>query len=354
MRNLASIQKISDISDIEGSDYISKARVLGWNVIVKRGEFKVGDFVIYCEIDSLLPICPSFEFLRGGSYKAAIKSGDMELQREGFRIKTKKIRGIISQGLCLPIDILPTGTDISEGMDVTEILGIIKYENESSFIESNTKIKTKGNFPSFIRKTDETRVQTLEKILEKYRGIEFGYTEKLDGQSFTCFIKEEEFGVCSRNILLNEEDLFNTFSVVARSNDLKNKLISYREKTGKDIFVQGEVIGPNIQNNKYKLKDIALYVFNVGEVKSGRYFDRDELVSFCKEYNLLYVPHIGVMKLDHGVDDVISMSEGKSVINSNIEREGLVFRPLKEIQDDYLGRLSFKAINPKFLLKFDE
>ena len=177
-RKLASIQVIKDIIPIKDADAIEVVRVLGWNVVVKKGEFKIGDKVIYCEVDSLFPQKPEFEFLR----------------KVNFRIKTIRLRGVYSQGICFPLSILPVGV-YNEGDDVTNLLEISKYEPP---IPVDLAGEAKGAFPSFLSKTDETRIQCLEDILTKYLGTLCYYSEKIDGTSSTFYLNEGEFGVCGK------------------------------------------------------------------------------------------------------------------------------------------------------------
>ncbi|MCL6258984.1 hypothetical protein M3O96_07800 [Aquiflexum sp. TKW24L] len=202
MRKLASFQRIKALEPIEGADSIEKATVLGWQLVVKKGEFNTGDLVIYCEIDSLLPDRPEFAFLKP----------------RGMRIRTIRLRGQISQGICLPLTLLPDHIDPQEDLDLTEILGIIKYEAP---IPAYLSGKVKGKFPSFIPKTDETRVQVLQKVLDKYQGVSCYISEKLDGSSATYFLKDGEFGVCSRNMELyedNENSLWKVARGISRIN----------------------------------------------------------------------------------------------------------------------------------------
>jgi RNA ligase (TIGR02306 family) len=178
MRKLASIQTIEEMKPIEGADAIRIAKILGWSVVVKKTDFHVGQQVIYCEIDSLLPERPEFEFLRASSYKPAIDQGLVFQRLAGFRIKTIRLRGQVSQGLCLPLSCLPAGTSWQTGQHVSDLLGITKYEEPPA---AGMAGRVKGAFPGFLSKTDETRVQLLEPLLEEYRGQEFIVTEKLDG-----------------------------------------------------------------------------------------------------------------------------------------------------------------------------
>lgn len=145
MRKLASIQRIKALEPIEGADAIERATVLGWQLVVKKDEFRVGELCIYCEIDSILPEKPEFEFLKS----------------RGMRIRTIRLRGQISQGICFPLSFLPAETLIEEDSDVTEILGVTKYEPP---IPASLAGVMKGAFPSFIPKTDETRVQVLQNM----------------------------------------------------------------------------------------------------------------------------------------------------------------------------------------------
>jgi len=219
MRKLASIQRIKALEPIEGADAIEKATVLGWQLVVKKHEFKVGDLVVYCEIDSLMPDKPEFEFLKP----------------RGMRVRTIRLRGQVSQGICFPLSILPMNFAVIEDADCTGILGIEKYEPPMPACLSGI---AKGRFPSFIPKTDETRVQVLQKLLDKYKGEKCYITEKVDGSSGTFYINNGEFGVCSRNLELLE-DSENSFWKVARLMDIENKL---RSLNG-NFAIQGELIG---------------------------------------------------------------------------------------------------------------
>jgi RNA ligase (TIGR02306 family) len=222
-RKLASIRKISDVLPIEGADNIELVKVDGWQCVTKKGEFKVDDPCVYFEIDSFLPIRPEFEFLRKSSYK---KMGD----KEGFRLKTIRLRGQISQGLALQIrsvfpDAIPSWTTImlryKEG-DVTEVLGVIKYDPP---IPAQLAGICKGNFPSFIRKTDQERVQNIwDKIKDSKESFEVAV--KLDGTSCTYYLNDGVFGVCSRNLELIETE-GNTLWRLARELRIEEILRKY-------------------------------------------------------------------------------------------------------------------------------
>jgi RNA ligase (TIGR02306 family) len=343
-RKLATIRRIKDIVPIEGADAIELALVDGWQVVVaKNVGHKVGDKIVYCEIDSFLPIKEEFEFLRKSSYK---KMGD----QEGFRLKTIKLRGQISQGLVLPYSVIPiaqfaSAYDLPEGMDVSEMLGIVKYEPP---IPAHLAGKVKGSFPSFLRKTDEERIQNLEKEYAEW-GLsskhQFYATEKLDGSSFTCYLKDGVFGVCSRNLdLLETED--NTFWQVARSLDLENKLSSL----GRNVCFQGEMTGQSIQGNHYKMKDQTVFFYNIYNIDEMEYMGFYDFRQTLMDLELLSVPVLSLpfqfpadKDGQFSVSALLKEAEGKSILNPMVEREGLVIRSLDRT-------ISFKSISNKFLL----
>lgn len=333
MRKLASIQKIKNIEAIEGADAIEKASVLGWQLVIRKGEFNIGDLCVYIEIDSVLPDRPEFELIRAKSN----------------RIKTIKLRGQISQGICFPLSILPEGVDIVEDLDVTNILNVTKYEPP---IPANLAAAMKGFFPSFMPKTDETRVQVLESFIVKYAGTACYITEKLDGSSATFYVKDKEFGVCSRNLdlLYNESNSMWKFA-------MENKLEEKLKALNKNMAIQGEIIGEGIQKNKYKLKGQTVYFFNVFDVDAYKYLSLSETKFLLKELNLKMVPVVDEnYVLESSVENVIEKSKMKSLLNKDTIAEGIVIRPLEEIIDKFIlqGRISFKAINPDFLIKYDE
>lgn len=330
-RKLASVQRVLDVQPIPNADAIEVLTVLGWKVVAKKGEFKVGDLVVYFEVDSILKESPEVEFLR----------------KSNFRIKTIRLRGQISQGLCLPLSILPSA-NVEEGQDLTELLGVTKYE---VYIPAQLAGERKGNFPDFLHKTDEMRIQAVPGILTRHQNKPFYVTEKVDGSSMTVYIKDGEFGVCSRNFDMKETET-NSFWKTARALDLENKLRSY----GRNIALQGELVGPGVQGNKYKLDKLHYYVFNVFNIDTGLHFNYADFGYAVEYLTLEHVPLIdNNYVLPATVDELVEYSKGKSLLNKDTYREGVVLRPLvNEYDEELRGRLSFKVINPDFLLKYNE
>ncbi len=333
-RKLASSRKITNIQPIPNADAIEVVSVDGWNVVTKKGEFKIGDLCIYCEIDSFLPILPEFEFLRKSSYKK-LSNGE-----EGFRLRTVKLRGQVSQGLVLPTSVLPGGRDLYPGMDVTEVLSIKKYEPP---IPASLVGKAKGLFPHFLHKTDEERVQNLANefgVLHLFHPNKTYYvTEKLDGSSATFYFRNGEFGVCSRNLeLLETPD--NTFWKVARDLKIEEKLGTLVD----NICIQGELIGEGIQGNPYKLKGQTIRFFNAYNIDTRTYLSLDKFKNLMSQLDLEMVPVLSQdFKFSSTIDELLKYADGKSQLNPEFDREGVVIR-------SHDRTISFKVISNKFLL----
>ncbi len=350
MRKMASIQLISEIRPIDGADSIECAKILGWNVVVKKGDYSPGDKVVFCEIDSLLPEHEEFEFLRKSSYRKPIVSGDIAtvIQPGGFKIRTIKLKGQVSQGLVLSLESLFSrgyNQDLEVGTDVSDVLGIIKYEPPAATCH-NPQFRSRGAFPLFLQKTDETRVQSIPEVLTQNADVEFEVREKLDGTSVTAFIRDGQFGICSRNLWLDETDDSHFIVKFANEVNLNEYLTRVCLSNAADMCIQGELIGPGIQGNRYGLRQHELYIFNFCRIepwrKLGPSFYDD------KPWERVHaVPYIGTIQLPTDVDKLVNtFARGSSSLNGT-PWEGIVCR-------NYHRGVSFKVINPDFLLKNDD
>ena len=335
MRKLATIRKIDAIGPIEGADAIEVATVGGWKVVIKKGEFAVGDLAVYFEIDSWMPV-ELAPFLSKGKEPREFEG------IKGERLRTVKLRGQISQGLLLPIE--PTCANIVselfEGLDVSFPLNIVKWEKA---VPAQLAGLVKGNFPTQIPKTDQERVQNLTKEIEAAQGSVYEVTEKLEGSSMTCYLIDGEFGVCSRNLDLKRDEK-NAFWQAAIREDIEAKM----RDTGSDaqFAIQGELIGPGIQGNIYKLMFIEFRVFDVYNILSGEYLTPVFRKALIERMGLKHVPVLeSNFKLETDVEGLIAKAEGKSVMGdiTGPEREGLVFKQVD-------GGMTFKAISNKYLL----
>ena len=327
MRALASIQRIRKLEPIPGADRIEKASVLGWDCVVKKGEFKEGELCVYFEIDSILPERPEFEFLRD----------------KKFRIKTIKLRGVLSQGLAVPNAVLPEGTSSREGEEVTELLGVRKYEPE---VPAQLQGEARGPFPARVPKTDEIRIQNNpSEIIAEFTGKQVYLTVKLDGSSATYANIDGDIHVCSRNLSLIEDEN-STYWEFFRGYRIDQ---IFRELD--DIAIQGEICGPGIQKNPLMLKKSELFVFSVYDIAAKRYFDYPALQAFCERYRLPMVPVLEERIFDFpSLEALLEYASG--TYPSGKQREGVVIRTVTEQHSVALeGRASFKVLNNAYLLE---
>lgn len=356
MRQLATIRTITSTRPIQGADRIEVAQVDGWECVVKKGEFEVGQHIVYVEVDSVMPERPEFEFLRDRK----------------FRVRTIKLRGQVSQGLVLPLDILPAG-NYKLGDDVTELLGVTKYDPQAQqealllakqpktpanpiakflmrfkwYRKLFMKPKRKGGFPDWIVKTDETRIQNLATLfdIESKKGTPFSVTEKVDGQSATYFLqkvsrRKYEFGVCSRNIRLGTPDN-SSYWTIARKYNIENVL---KQLIGEyqTIVLQGEICGDGIQGNKYHISGYDLFAFNL--IYPDHKCTTAEIKELLAPFGIKSVPIVEEGKvLPETIAELVEYSKGRSVVRKEQKREGVVLRNIQ-------SNISFKVINPDFLL----
>ena len=370
MRKLASIQKVLDITPIEKADNIELAIIKGWQVVIKKGELTKDSLCCYFEIDSFLPDKPEFAFLK-----------DLKTHqgKQGYRLRTVKLRGQISQGLALPLSTFNLSGN--EDDDVTEQLGVFKYDN--SIIGNKSGIRAgnpAGRFPSFIPKTDQERIQNLVSYFVKNKDVAYEETLKLDGSSCTMYkiastpswwerllgyfgrkVKHYHFGVCSRNLEIKPSSKrsasFNNidgktslheesnFWQVADRYDLENRLPI-------GFAVQGELIGPKIQANHEKVTDIDFYIFDIYNIAESRYLTPKERISFYTMYlpNCKHVPvvnhSIKIFEECPTLPDLLARVKGES-INPGTISEGRVYKAFDVSH-------SFKCINNDYLLKCEQ
>ena len=369
MRKLATIRRIADIQPIEGADAIVVATIDGWKVVVKKGEFAVGELAVYLEIDSWVPhkLAP---FLSKGQSPREYNGV------KGERLRTVKLRGQISQGLLLELPtqgysaIAPDGTRYYvdclmnvEGYDVTESLGIQKWE---AVLPAQLQGQAAGTFPTnLIPKTDQERIQncfgdiqkrakrfatekvwnaetqTLEEhpvdIPADFKEPTYEVTMKLDGSSCTIFRWEGNLRVCSRNLELkiNDENKDNTFVATALKHD---------NQIPDGFAFQGEVMGPGIQGNREGFTEHKFFVFDIFDIQKHEYLSPIERRRFCNMVQLEHVPMYDAAKFaPRSVEEGLALAEGPS-INHKI-REGLVWKCNED------PGFSFKTISQTFLLK---
>ena len=365
-RKLASVQKIKVVKPIEGADRIEIVQVLNWDCVASKGEYQVGDMVIYFEIDSLLPDIPAFEFLKGSSWSQKLNK---------YKIRTHKFRGQISQGLVIPIRQLTeiynqinksalSSIDYDEGDDLTVLLKIEKYEPPVS----NGPLGDLINHEWYVPKTDEERIQVCaENVLPEYMKSEQGdwYTSvKLDGTSCTAGLFEDAFLIGGRNQWYKDDNMYTT---TVKKYITEEKLRAYQEATGMYVVFQGELCGPGIQCNRLGLKEKDWFVFNVfisdtGKMDSYTKCDLLNMLNICEYFGLKTVPLIPAeAKFNFKVEDNVD----KTVENLLSYVDGIKYRTFfddaspSQIAEGAVFRMndmsySFKVVSNKFLLKGGE
>lgn len=334
MKKLATIERITEFKKHPNADRLNLIKVKGWQCVTAE-TYNVGDLVIYIQIDTTVPRTEWSKFL----FK------DDSKERE--RIRTIKLRGMISQGLCLPLDVLnfvtnATARALSEGMDVTELLDIRKYEKPQP--KSQDAL---GPFPTeLVAKTDEERLQNVPEVLDELRGKPYVITKKMDGTSGTFIKHNGQIRVCSRNMELKDGN--NHYWNMVR----KYKLDEVMEEG--DV-IQAEIIGPGIQKNHSGEAEVNMTVFNYGKVEGRAYSDDADLKEYCASKGLIMVNVVerGV-SFDYTLEELLEKADTIKYTNGS-QCEGIVIRPQKERFSETLqGRLSFKVISNKFAVKHGE
>lgn len=348
-RKLVTIRRVDEINPIPGADSIEVLSVDGWKVVSQKGNFQPGDACVYFEIDSFLPEADErFQFLM----KGGVRTFDGV---RGHKLSTVKLRGQVSQGLCLPPSLFPELIDFilqaPDGTDFAQRLGVVKWEPQ---IPAELAGQVDGPFPSFIKKTDQERCQNIvNEIFVENKDSAYEITTKLDGTSVTFYFNDGKIGACGRNweFKINEENANNTIIKLLNESGLATAL----EKLGRNIAIQGELMGPGIQGNRENLKHHVFFIFDVQDIDSQKFiggFERADLLnkligSGVNKDLVNFVPMVAnnvtleFINVDT-VEALLEYAEGPS-INHPI-REGLVFKRLD-------GGFSFKAISNKFLLK---
>jgi len=346
MRKLASIQRIWKIEPIEGADRIELAHILGWQCVVNKGQFREMDLAVYFEVDSFLPIAPEFEFLRASSYRKT------DIMGEGFCLRTMKFRGQISQGLLLPVSAFPAiPADAELGTDVTEILGVKKWEIEERITTGGTMI---GTLPYDIPHTDETRVQAEPDLIRAFAGLEYYISTKMDGSSHSVGIDENGFHVTGHNYEY-KDDGNSPFYELVKSMDLQAKMEAFAAANNLRTFtIQGELCAPGIQKNRLKLTKPAWYVFTIRE--NGKRVGLTRMLEVCEKLQLESVPieEIGTdLPVKYPtVEALLERADGNYPKGG--KKEGIVIRPTEPVYCELVsGALSMKVVSNKYLLKND-
>lgn len=355
-RKLVTVRVIDSIEPHDNADRLEIANIGGWQCVVGKGEFKTGDYGVYHEIDSIVPVETDerYAFLNNGSEKIREVFVDDKTYR-GVKLKTRKFRGQLSQGLLLPLEKFPEieacfnnpyflETDYAPGLNITKWEPILP-----DFLTG----KVEGRIPDYIKKTDEERCQNLDRsIFDHHYDDKYEVSIKLDGQSLTIFYFNGHVGVCSRRYEQKMDDEGSAFVQMAKATKLPEAMPVFKQ----NIAIQGELIGPKIQGNNERLQQLEYRIFNIWDIDRSQYFgtyDRQFILSALESYGaeLKQVPMIynSVTLAELGIKnikDLLKFAEGPSM-NPDRRREGVVFK-------NSTGDFSFKAISNKYLLENED
>lgn len=346
MRKLASVQRVYEIVPIEGADKIELAKVLGWQCVVNKGQFKPMDLGVYFEIDSFLPIREEFEFLRTSCYKKT------DIMGEGFRLRSMRFRGQISQGLLLPLSMFPEiPADADVGTNVAELLGVRKWEIEERATTGGNVI---GGLPYDIPHTDETRVQAEPGLIDAFAGLEYYISTKMDGSSHSIGIDEDGFHVTGHNYEYRD-DGSSSFYTLVNERGYREALENFAKVSGdQTITVQGELCAPGIQQNRLRLTKPEWYVFTVRE--NGKRVGLERMKEVCEAccFNMVPIEEIGtdLPSKYPTVEALLERADGE--YPNGGKKEGIVIRTTEPVYNETIGGpLSMKVVSNKYLLKND-
>jgi RNA ligase (TIGR02306 family) len=332
LRKLASIRKVRDIKPIKDADAIELAIVDGWQVVVKKGQFKLDELVVYVEIDSFLPERSEFEFLRKSSHRTMADGST------GFRLKTVRLRGQLSQGLILPLNEVNL-SNVNLGDEVTEQLGIKKYEPP---IPACLAGEMRGAVPGEIHKSDQERIHNLLNYWTIYKDLEFEETEKLNGASMTVYHNQGDTGVCGHKWNMKETK-DNTLWKVSRRLELTERLT----KLGLNLALQGEIIGEGIQSNWYKIIGQTFKIYDIWDIDNQYYLTNKERLDIIQKLGFdlsIHVPilnaHMKIFDIIKDVNEFLEYSTGISKL-ANVQREGLVYKSTERVGPQ---TISFKVL----------
>ena len=353
LRKLASIQQVLAIDPIPDADNIERITVNGWTVVSQKGNFQVGDLGVFYETDSVPPDIDLYKFLW------TTKDNPEGIRPPKYRLKAMRLRGCLSQGLMLPImqvfaahyfnislhdlNVLVASKKVV-GLDVTEELGIEKYEKP---IQPGGVIIGDWNFDC--PKTDEERLQSRPGFIDEMRDKPYIITQKQEGMSLTIGMdRDGEIAVCIRNNAVEWRDVENIYSFIMKKYDLEFKI----ENILTDLIFQGELCGPKIENNFLELKQPDWFIFNIWSISQHRYLTHTETVDIYGDHGLTHVPWLeGGDNFQYTMEDLIAMAPGKYP-GTNRKREGIVIRPRDEelYSPAVGGRLSIKVIADDYAL----
>ena len=348
----ATIERIAAIWEHPNADRLELARLasMTYQFVIGKGDYHVGDLVVYFPVDSLLPSAISEPLGLSGKLAGSEKN----------RVKTIKLRGVISQGVVAPLRVVLPGWNESsvylEGQDVTELLGVTKYE-PPLLIGSEGAL---GRMPPLVSVYDIEGAERFATEAERYlMGGPVLISEKLEGSHFSASLYTAgAVVVCRRRYSISPEHgwykVAEQSGLLAKLPEMKKAAEANLGHLAEVITVRGEIVGPGIQGNYYKLPTLTLYVFEI-EV-DGQPVNAELYMQLIHDFDLLHAPILDAghpLRAWLGERALADASNGKSLLNPAALREGVVIRPMVEQRDERLGRVILKQRSPDYLANSD-
>lgn len=358
MHDLAVVSRIQKIEPIENKDRIVLATVSNYNTIVAKDEFNVGDLVVYCFYDSILPNEERFEFLRKRCWSE---------KYQGFRIQPMKMGGKVSEGLVLSMDYLPKDKEYKEGDIVTDDLKIRRYNDE---VQYEPKKKKQSKFKCFLYKHLFTKSwfrtiasklnnlfkvtygdwffksdeENIEKVYDEVKDLDLNYilTEKIEGQAVVYVYNKGKIYYFSHNVQVDKNSDIGEY---AKISNLNSNLKKYCKKNHiKKLAVCGELVGQKIQKNIYGLTSLDFYMYN-GFSADGKPLSWYKIKEVAEYLNIKTVPYLSESKV-YELDKMLADCEGKSKV-ADTYREGIVWRTVD-------GKHHFKVKSRNYKVWFND
>lgn len=354
------IVEVCEIKNIEShpnADRLDIAQVKGWNCIVGKNQYKIGDWVVFFPPDSIIP-------------NNIIEKYELEFLKKDGRVGTLKLRGFISQGLVLPVTGLCSEW-IDLGDNVADILGIKKYEVQERIVSKSGKITSKKvQNPYFSKYTEIENVKNFDREFQE--GDIVVITEKIHGSNIRFGWLPIEINFKNGNVLGILRSLWKKYILgekcefVYGSHNVQLQFVNDKNFYGKNIYAEvlkgvdkyllpagyifyGEVYGKGVQDLEYGKSGLDLALFDIKNIQTGEYIDILKMFSMCTELGLMTVPILYQGQFDYNV--LKKCTEGQSSICPTQLREGCVVKPILETNSRKLGRLVLKSINPEYLLR---
>lgn len=368
---MVTIEEIDDIINIENADRLQLAKLKGLNFqfVIPKDQYEIGEYVVYFPVDSVIP--QTLIQILGLDGKLAGKDKN--------RVKTIKLRGVISQGIVAKFDTVfeyakaryeineganPDPWEWTPGTDITDFTGVTKYEADDTYIPNGRSGGRAGWLKPLPANVSKYDIESCQRNMDIVNGhlMEQSVliTEKLEGSNFALSVNSDGiWTVCQRNYAIDPEKIENhlwvklAYPLVAKALDI----FQAAEGTINNVVFRGEVIGPSIQGNIYKLDKNEVRLFDI--MIDGEYLNGSQFLDFCLTYDLPSVPVLygGLLHKfinRNGANSVVEASNGHSELNQQVLREGIVIRPIhREQHIDRFGRLILKVRSPQYLAGSD-